>query len=38
MTKLDTVLCLVPLCSTWDGLNGKLFAARDRYNFKLIVQ
>ena len=38
MTKLDTELCFVPLCSTWDGLNGKLLAARDRHNFMLIVQ
>ena len=29
MTKLDTVLCSVPLCSIWDRLNGKLLAARD---------
>ena len=38
VTKLDTVLCFVPLCATWNELNGKLFAARDLYNFKLIVQ
>ena len=38
MTKLGTVLFFVPLCSTWDGLNGKLFAARDWNNSKLIVQ
>ena len=38
MTNLDTVLCFVPLCSTWDRLIGKLFATRDRNNFKLSVQ
>ena len=38
MVKLDTLLCFVPLCSTWDRPNGKVFAARDRNNFKLIVQ
>ena len=38
MTALDTVLCFVPLCSTWDRLNGKLPAARDRNNCKLTVQ
>ena len=38
MTKLDTVLCFVPLGSTWDRLNGKLFTARDRNNCKLTVE
>ena len=38
VTKLDTVLCFVLLCSSWDGLNVKLLAARDRCNFMLIVQ
>ena len=38
MSKLDKVLCFVPLCSIWDRLNGKLNAARDRNNFRLIVQ
>ena len=38
MTRLGTVLFFVPLCSTWDRLNGKLFAAQDRSSFKLIVQ
>ena len=38
MTKLDTVLCFVPLCSTWGQPNGKVFAARDLNNIKPIVQ
>ena len=38
MTKLDTDLCFVPLCSTWGRRNGKFFAARDRNNSKLTVQ
>ena len=38
MTKLGTVLCFVPLKSTWDRLNGRAFAARDRNSFKLIAQ
>ena len=38
MTKLGTVLFFVPLGSTWDRLNGKLFAAQGRNNFKLIAQ
>ena len=38
MTRLGTVLFFVPLCSTCDRLNGKLLAARDRNNFKLVVQ
>ena len=38
MTTLDMVLCLVPVCSTWDRLNVKLFSAHDRTDFKLVVQ
>ena len=38
MTKLDTVLCFVPLCSTWGQPNGKILAARDRNNIKPVVQ
>ena len=38
MTKPDTVLFFVPLCSTWDRPNGKLLAARVRNNFKPIVE
>ena len=37
-TRLGTVPFFLPLCSTWDRLYGKLFSARDRNNFKLIVQ
>ena len=37
-TGLGTVSFFVPLCSTWDRPNGKLFSARDQNNFKLIVQ
>ena len=37
MTRLATVHFFVPLCSTWDRLHGKLFAARDRNNCKLSV-
>ena len=38
MSKLATVPCFVPLCSTWVRLNGKLFTARDRNDFKLVVK
>ena len=38
MMKLGTVPFFIPLCSTWDRLNGKLFSAQDRSSFKLIVQ
>ena len=38
MTRLGTVLCLVPLCSTWDRLNAKLLTARDRNSCKLTVK
>ena len=38
MTKLDTILCFVPLCSTLDRLNSKFFTARDRNSSKLTVQ
>ena len=38
MTRLDTVLFFAPLGSTWDRLNSKLVTARDRNNFKLIVE
>jgi len=37
MTRLATVHFFVPLCSTWDRLHGKLFAARDRNSCKLTV-
>ena len=38
MTKLSTGPFFFPFCSTWDRLNVKLFTARDRNNFKLIVE
>ena len=38
MTRLGTVLFFAPLGSTWDRLNSKLVTARDRNNFKLIVE
>ena len=38
MTRLATVHVFVPLCSTWDRLHGKFFAARDRNNCKLTVK
>ena len=38
MTRLETELCFLLLCSTWDRLNGKLLSAQDRSNCKLVVQ
>ena len=37
MAKLDTVFFFVPLCSTYNRLNGKLFAARNWNNCNLTV-
>ena len=38
MAKLGTVLFFVPLCSTWDRFNGKLFSALARNNCKVAVE
>ena len=37
ITRLGTVHFFAPLCSTYDRLNGNLFAARDRNNCKVTV-